>query len=71
MVMKMEYMCEDVSGVELGRLGELISSFMEQGWQPLDEAESLVVPRMFGSDGIEGCQLWMKRACSERHAVAA
>ncbi len=61
MVFHVEYRYEDVASLELGRLGDLISSFEEQGWQPLDDRELQVVPEMFGLEKPGDLYLWMKR----------
>ena len=72
MVMSIEYICKDVSGVELGQLGKLIGSLTEQGWQPLDEAESRTIPASFELDRPDAIHLWMKRRRPARsHAAAA
>ena len=70
MVFKVEYRYEDVASLELGHLGDLISSFEEQGWQPLGERELQIVPDMFGLDRPGDLYLWLKRSAVEGSAVA-
>jgi hypothetical protein len=69
--MKLEYMCKDVSSVELGQLGKLIGSLAEQGWQPLDESETRTVPAQFELDRPDAIHLWMKRRCPAGSLAAA
>ncbi|MCB1188113.1 hypothetical protein KDL29_13185 [bacterium] len=71
MVVSVEYMYEDVSAVELGRLGELITSLQQQGWQPLEQSEMQFVPQMLGVDGNDACLLWMKRRADYPMRAAA
>ena len=71
MLMQMEYMCEDVSSMELGQLGKLIGSLAEQGWQPLEESEARTVPAMFEMDRPDAIHLWMKRRCPIGSRAAA
>ncbi|MCB1216577.1 hypothetical protein KDL44_04255 [bacterium] len=67
-----EYMFRDVSAVELGQLGELISTLRRQGWQPLEEAELQSVSQMLGDTQRGSCLLWMKRSVPvDRLAAAA
>ncbi len=71
MVIRVEYMCKDVSSVELGNLGNLIDALEAQGWQVLDESEARNLPQMFTGESLPGCPLWMKRRVSVETRVYA
>lgn len=68
---KVEYMCEDVSSMPLGQLGELISDLQAQGWQILDETEARLLPEMYPAKQEGMIFLWMKRSSVVAEVLAA